>query len=142
LATRARAGARQGCGGTGYQGEGKGGQSMRSFSPVPGERRHRVDPGKAVEEARFGPGGVLAPVSGGGGCPSCREGAGGVVRASADVAVRGRSNLPPRRRWRRGDPGPAASVLPFAKAAAVPAAGRVRAVHGALRGPVRGGHGV
>ncbi|XP_066380754.1 uncharacterized protein, partial [Miscanthus floridulus] len=100
---RARARARQGCGGADYQGEGKGGQSMRSFSPVSGERRHRVDPGKTVEEARSGPGG--------GGRPSCREGAGGVVRASA--AVRGCSNRPPQRRWRRRDPGPAASTVPF-----------------------------
>jgi len=101
LAARARA--RQGCGGADYQGEGKGGQSMRRFSPVRGERRHHVDPGKVVEEARSGPGG--------GGRPNCREGAGGVVRASA--AVQGRSNRPPQRRWRRRDPGPAASTVPF-----------------------------
>ena len=56
-----------------------------------------------MEEARSGPGG--------GGRPSCREGAGGVVRASA--AVRGCSNRPPQRRWRRRDPGPAASTVPF-----------------------------
>ena len=60
---RARARARQGCGGANYQGEGKGGQSMRSFSPVSGERRHRVDPGKAMEEARSGPGSSGRPSS-------------------------------------------------------------------------------
>ena len=111
------------------------------FSLASKEQGHRVDLAKAVQEARSGPGGVRAPVHGDDDCPSCPEGASGVVHASANAVVQGRSNQPPRRRWNRGDPGSAASVL-LAEAAAVPIARRVQTVHGALGGPVRGGHGV
>ena len=70
-------------GGCGGECEGRAAASRASHpsSPVPSERRHRVDPAMAVEEARSGPGGVRAPLRGGGGRPRWREGAGGKVRS-------------------------------------------------------------
>ena len=71
--------------GVGYGGECEGrvaaSRACHPSSPVPGERRHHVDPAMAVEEVRSRPGDVRAPLRGGGGRPRWREGAGGEVRS-------------------------------------------------------------
>ena len=69
-----------GCGGE-CEGKAAASRAYHPSSPVPGERRHRVDLAMAVEEARSGPGGIHAPLRGDGGRPHWREGAGGEVRS-------------------------------------------------------------